>query len=181
MKNIIFNFVRTNKNLSISIIFTILTSIIYKEWYFIFSIFSSSIFLSLIINLVNWPYKVFKGESFSFFKQYLVWIKILPTFISVFYILFFYSTNKIKSFSTDSDKVSIERNQFEKVETISDDSVNYDYQNPEEMEQRLEELKKERENLEDGINKNRAQRIKELEEIDNNLESKKSRKHKKKY
>lgn len=96
MKTFISNFVRTNKNLSISIIFTILTSLIYNKWYFIFIIFLLSINLSLIINLVNWPYKVFKGESFSFFKQYLVWIKILPTFISIFYILFYYSTKIAK-------------------------------------------------------------------------------------
>jgi uncharacterized protein YlxW (UPF0749 family) len=126
----------------------------------------STLNISLIINLVNWPYKVFKGESFSFFKQFRVWLSIIPTFISIFLLILFYSTNNIKSFSADSDKESIERNQSEKVETISDDSVNID-----DLENQLEVLRKERENLEEDINKSRVRRIKELDEIDNELES----------
>jgi hypothetical protein len=44
---------------------------------------------------------------------------------------------------------------------------------------RLDILKKERENVEEGINTNRAQKIKELEEKENSLDGKKSQKHKK--
>ena len=166
MKSKISNFIKTNKNLSVSIFFTLLTLLIYREWYILFMILFSTLNISLIINLVNWPYKVFKGESFSFFKQFRVWLSIIPTFISIFLLILFYSTNNIKSFSADSDKESIERNQSEKVETISDDSVNID-----DLENQLEVLRKERENLEEDINKSRVRRIKELDEIDNELES----------
>jgi hypothetical protein len=166
MKSKISNFIKTNKNLSASIFFILLTLLIYREWYILFMILFSTLNISLIINLVNWPYKVFKGESFSFFKQFRVWLSIIPTFISIFLLILFYSTNNIKSFSADSDKVSIERNQSEKVETISDDSVNID-----DFQNQLEVLRKERENLEEDINKSRVRRIKELDEIDNELES----------
>ncbi len=166
MKTKILNLIKSNKNLSVSIFFTLLTLLIYREWYILFMILFSTLNISLIINLVNWPYKVFKGESFSFFKQFRVWLSIIPTFISIFLLILFYSTNNIKSFSADSDKESIERNQSEKVETISDDSVNID-----DLENQLEVLRKERENLEEDINKSRVRRIKELDEIDNELES----------
>ena len=174
MKSKISNFIKTNKNLSASIFFTLLTLLIYREWYILFIILFTTLNISLIINLVNWPYKVFKGEHFSFLKQFKVWLTVIPTFISIFLLILFYSTNKIKSFSADSDEVSIESNQSEKVETISDDSVKYD-----DLDKQLDLLKKERENLEEGINTNRAQKIKELEEKENSLDGKKSQKHKK--
>lgn len=174
MKSKISNFIKANKNLSASIFFTLLTLLIYKEWYILFIILFTTLNISLIINLVNWPYKVFKGESFSFFKQLGVWLSIMPTFISIFLLILFYSTNKIKSFNPNSDELSIESNQSEKVETISDDSVNYD-----DMDMRLEQLKKNRESFENNVEKLRTNKLKELEEIENSLEENRSQNHKK--
>lgn len=147
------NFIKANRNLSVSIFFTVLTFLIYKEWKILFFILSTSLYISIIINLVNWPYKVFKGEPFSFFKQFKKWLTVLPTFISIFLLIFYYSTNKIKSFNHNSDEINTESNQSDKVESISDDSVNYN-----DLEKRLIEFRKEREKLEEGLDKSRAQK-----------------------
>lgn len=156
MKSKISNFIKANKNLSASIFFTLLTLLIYREWYILFLILFPTLNISLIVNLVNWPYKVFKGEPFSFFKQLTVWLKVLPTFISIFLIIFFYSTKKIKTFIPNTDEVIKESNQSDKVDTISDDSVNYD-----DMNKQLNELKKERENIKRDIEIQKRQNIKD--------------------
>jgi TolA-binding protein len=96
----------------------------------------------------------------------------MPTFISIFLLILFYSTNKIKSFN--SNELSIESNQSDKVETISEDSVNYD-----DMDMRLEQLRNNRKSLEDNVEKLRTNKLKELEEIENSLEENRSQNHKK--
>ena len=64
---------------------------------------------------------------------------------------------------------------LEKIKRDDDaeDSYNNDNQDPDEMEQRLEELKREREELENNLQKNREDKLKELEKIDKALEKQK--------
>ena len=64
---------------------------------------------------------------------------------------------------------------LEKIKRDDDaeDQLNNDDQDPDEMEQRLEELKKEREALEKNLEKNREEKLKELEKIDKALEKQK--------
>ena len=64
---------------------------------------------------------------------------------------------------------------LEKIKRDDDaeDSYNNDNQDPDEMEQRLEQLKREREELENNLQKNREEKLKELEKIDKALEKQK--------
>ncbi|MEY4456221.1 MAG: hypothetical protein RLY15_485, partial [Bacteroidota bacterium] len=64
---------------------------------------------------------------------------------------------------------------LEKIKRDDDaeDSYNNDNQDPDEMEQRLEELKREREELENNLQKSREDKLKELEKIDKALDKQK--------
>jgi hypothetical protein len=91
--------------------------------------------------VINWLYKIFKAEEFSFFKQLLVWLKIMPTFVSLFFIFIYFSISAQFShpiFNTKSIKDTIENNSSNEIikDSITND-INY----------QLERLKKERDNL----------------------------------
>jgi DNA repair exonuclease SbcCD ATPase subunit len=64
---------------------------------------------------------------------------------------------------------------LEKIKRDDDaeDQLNNDDQDPDEMEQRLEELKREREALENNLEKTREDKLKELEKIDKALDKQK--------
>jgi phage shock protein PspC (stress-responsive transcriptional regulator) len=64
---------------------------------------------------------------------------------------------------------------LEKIKRDDDaeDQLNNDDQDPDEMEQRLEELKREREEIENNLEKNREEKLRELEKIDKALEKQK--------
>jgi flagellar biosynthesis GTPase FlhF len=64
---------------------------------------------------------------------------------------------------------------LEKIKRDDDaeDSFNNDNEDPDEMEQRLQELKKEREALENNLQKSREDKLKELEKIDKALDQQK--------
>ncbi len=66
-----------------------------------------------------------------------------------------------------------------KSEMDEDDNDDYDYDNGniDEMEQQLQKLKQDRENLEQDLEKTRAQKLQELEKIDRALEEKKAEKN----
>ncbi len=64
---------------------------------------------------------------------------------------------------------------LEKIKRDDDaeEKLNNDDQDPDEMEQRLEELKREREEIENNLEKNREEKLRELEKIDKALEKQK--------
>ena len=64
---------------------------------------------------------------------------------------------------------------LEKIKRDDDaeDNLNNDNEDPDEMEQRLEELKREREELENNLQKSREDKLKELEKIDKALDKQK--------
>ena len=64
---------------------------------------------------------------------------------------------------------------LEKIKRDDDaeETLNNDDQDPDEMEQRLEELKREREEIENNLEKNREEKLRELEKIDKALEKQK--------
>lgn len=64
---------------------------------------------------------------------------------------------------------------LEKIKRDDDaeEKLNNDDQDPDEMEQRLEELKREREQIENNLEKNREEKLRELEKIDKALEKQK--------
>lgn len=64
-----------------------------------------------------------------------------------------------------------------KSEMDEDDNDDYDNGNIDEMEQQLQKLKQDRENLEQDLEKTRAQKLQELEKIDRALEEKKAEKN----
>ncbi|MFM6993832.1 MAG: PspC domain-containing protein [Sediminibacterium sp.] len=68
---------------------------------------------------------------------------------------------------------------LEKIKSEMDEDNNDDYEkgNIDEMEEQLQKLKQDRENLEQDLEKTRAQKLQELEKIDRALEEKKSEKN----
>ena len=85
-----------------------------------------------------------------------------------------------ESFSYDRGveyKMTAEGLEKIKSEMDEDDHDDYDNGNIDEMEQQLQKLKQDRENLEQDLEKTRAQKLQELEKIDRALEEKKAEKN----
>ena len=148
-----------NKNISASIFFIVFTSLIFKDWNTIFTILSTTVYLSIVINLVNWLYKVFKAEDFSFFKQLLVWLKIMPIFVSLFLLIIFYAFsfhigNPISNNKSIMDTI-VNSSSKDIIEDSTTNDINY----------QLEELKKERENLQNEMRQKNKKRIKNESKI----------------
>ena len=148
-----------NKNISASIFFIVFTSLIFKDWNTIFTILSTTVYLSIVINLVNWLYKVFKAEDFSFFKQLLVWLKIMPIFVSLFLLIIFYAFsfhigNPISNNKSIMDTI-VNSSSKDIIEDSTTNDINY----------QLEELKKERENLNNEMRQKNKKRIKNESKI----------------
>jgi hypothetical protein len=148
-----------NKNISASIFFIVFTSLIFKDWNTIFTILSTTVYLSIVINLVNWLYKVFKAEDFSFFKQLLVWLKIMPIFVSLFLLIIFYAFsfhigNPISNTKSIKDTI-VNSSSNDIIEDSTTNDINY----------QLEELKKERENLNNEMRQKNKKRIKNESKI----------------